>query len=124
MSAQRHTARRLMDEWRAGQGKRAAQGIPELMRALEFIAQQVADGQSWKANPEPVSLTRKQVKTAWHRAISQRRRAEHGPPSKNADEWWEQISAIAERWGVKTTRDEWETATKTAASSTVSQVAA
>ena len=124
MSAQRHIARRLMDEWRAGQGKRASKGVPELMRALEFIAQQVADGESWKANPSPISLTRKQVRTAWHRAVSQRRRAEHGPPGGNADAWWEQIDAIAKRWGLEMTRDEWETATKTAASSPAPQVAA
>jgi intein/homing endonuclease len=101
-----------MDDWRAGQGQRAAKGIPELMRALEFIARQVADGQSWSADPQPVSLTRKQVKTAWHRAISQRRRAEYGPPGKSPDEWWEQISSIAARWGIETNRAEWEQTSK------------
>lgn len=115
MSAQRHIARRLMADWRAGQGQRAARGIPELMRALEFTAQQIADAESWKAEPAPISLTRKQVRIAWHRAVSQRRRAEHGPPGNNADAWWEQIEAIAKRWGLQMTRDEWETQTKTAA---------
>lgn len=109
MSEQAHIARRLMASWREGQGKRASKDVPELMRALEFIAQQIADGEAWKPDPRPVSLTRKQVRLAWFRAISQKRRAEYGPPGKSADEWWEQVKAIADRWGVETTRAEWET---------------
>lgn len=108
MSEQTHIARRLMAEWREGQGKRASKGVPELMRALEFIAQQIADGEAWKPDPRAVSLTRKQVRLAWFRAISQRRRIEYGPPGKSADEWWEQIKSIADRWGVETNRAEWE----------------
>lgn len=109
MSEQTHIARRLMAAWREGQGKRAAKDVPELMRALEFIAQQIADGEAWKPDPRPVILTRKQVRLAWFRAISQKRRMEYGPPGKSADEWWEQIKAIADRWGIETTRAEWET---------------
>lgn len=109
MSQQSHVARGMMRAWREGQGKRASRGIPELLRALEFTAQQIADGESWKAEPAPISLTRKQVRTAWHRALSQQRRAEHGPPGHNPDQWWDQIKAIADRWGVDVDRADFET---------------
>ena len=107
MSAYRHVARKLMDEWRAGQGRRAANGVTEVMRALEFIAQPIADMEARKENPQPVALTRKQVRIAQHRAISARRRIEHGPPDMSAEVWWEQIEAIAKRWGISTTQEEW-----------------
>lgn len=107
MSAYRHAARKLMAEWRAGQGSRAANGVPEVMRALEFIAQPIADMEARKESPQPVVLTRKQVRIAQHRAISVQRRIEHGPPDMPLEAWWEQISAIAARWGIATTQEEW-----------------
>lgn len=117
MSQQAHIARGLMASWREGQGKRAANGIPEIFRALEFIARGVAEAESWKADPRPVVLTRGQVRLAQKRAISQRRRAEHGPPGHSPDAWWDQIKAIADRWGIEAAREDWETGTRVAASS-------
>ena len=109
MSASRHIARKLLAEWRAGQGRRAANGVTEVMRALEFIAQPIAEMEARRETPQPVALTRKQVRIAQHRAISVRRRIEFGSPEgMAADLWWEQISGIAERWGIATTRDDWE----------------
>jgi hypothetical protein len=53
-------------------------------------------------------LSAQQVRLAEQRAISQRRRAEHGPPERLSGEaWWTQISAIAARWKVATSIDEW-----------------
>lgn len=99
----------ILAEWRAGQGDRAAKGVREVMRALEFVAEPIADVMAWDEQPGQLLLKRGEVKTAQHRAISQQRRVLHGPPTANADVWWEQISAIAEQWGIETTREEWTT---------------
>jgi len=97
----------LMSIWRAGQGLRGSKGVPEVLRALEFIAHPIAEAQAWSDNPEPIVLTVKQLKLAQQRAISQQRRVEYGPPGKDPDQWWEQVAGIAHRWGIATTRDEW-----------------
>lgn len=101
----------LMSMWRAGQGLRGSKGVEEVLRALEFIAQPIAEAAAWSENPEPVQLTGKQLRLAQYRAVSQQRRIEHGNLPRNADDWWSQISAIAERWGIQTTREEWTTPT-------------
>ena len=94
-------------EWRQAQGIRGANGVPEVLRALEFIAQQqvhmVRDG-------EPLRLTAKQLRLAQHRAISQERKrmTKDAPVPDDAELWWEQIKAIAERWNIKTERADWE----------------
>jgi hypothetical protein len=101
-------SRRIMAEWRLAQGNRGANGVREIMRALEFIAEPLADLKAWTKNDDaPLRLTRKQLVLAQHRAISQQRRIEFGPPGKDPDAWWEQISAIAQRWGIETEREEW-----------------
>ena len=94
-------------EWRRAQGIRGANGVPEVLRALEFIAQQevanIRDG-------EPLRLTAKQLRLAQHRAISQQRKAEakHAPIPDDAEHWWMHIKAIADRWNIKTERADWE----------------
>lgn len=101
--------RKLMQSWRFSQGNRAAGGIPEVMRALEFIAEPIANQQAWAAQPNPVILTRKQVRLAQHRAISMQRRVEHGRPEDYTPEtWFEQIHAIAARWKIETVKADWE----------------
>jgi len=108
--------RRIMAEWREAQGKRGAQGITEVLRALEFIAEPIASQQAWKGdNTPPLRLTAKQLRLAQHRAISQERNRQHGPimPSLKADHWWEQIEAIGRAWNIPMTPSEWESSTKT-----------
>lgn len=100
-------ARSLMADWRAGQGKRGSNGVPEVLRALEFIAQPLANLRAWSENPEPIALTGKQLRLAQQRAISQQRRIEHGSTPKDPGVWWSQIAAIAERWGITTTLADW-----------------
>lgn len=94
-------------EWRQAQGIRGAAGVPEVLRALEFIAQQevtnIRDG-------EPLRLTAKQLRIAQHRAISQERRrmTKHAPVTSDPELWWEQIKGIAARWNIATEREHWE----------------
>jgi hypothetical protein len=99
--------RRIMAEWRLSQGNRGANGVRDVMRALEFIAEPLAAQKAWKDDPEPLRLTKAQLKIAQQRAISQQRRIDHGPPSKDPDVWWSQIDAVARGWGIETTREEW-----------------
>lgn len=99
----------ILAEWRSGQGNRAANGVREIMRALEFVAEPIADVMAWDEQPGQLLLKRSEVKTAYHRAISQQRRVLHGAPSSDANVWWDQISAIAAQWGIETTREEWTT---------------
>lgn len=103
--------RGLMAVWRAGQGLRGAKGVREVLRALEFIAEPIAAVRAWDETPEPIALTGKELRLAQHRAISQQRRIEHGPPPKNPDVWWEQIETIARGWGIETKREDWTTDT-------------
>lgn len=110
--------RRIMAEWREAQGKRGANGVLEVLRALEFIAEPIASQQAWKGdNTPPLRLTAKQLRLAQQRAISQERSRTHGPimPSLKADHWWEQIEAIGRNWNIPMNRAEWESKTKTQA---------
>jgi len=99
--------RQILADWRAGHGARAANGVRLIMLALEFIAEPIADVMAWQEQPEQLLLKHSEVKTAYHRAISQRRRGLHGAPPSNADVWWDQISEIAHQWGIETAREEW-----------------
>ncbi len=100
--------RDLMQSWRAFQGNRAADGVKAMMQSLEFIAEPIANQQAFAEQPIPVVLTRKQVRLAQKRAISQQRRAEFGPPEQQTpDAWWEQIQTIAARWKIPATKEEW-----------------
>jgi hypothetical protein len=106
VDARRHAEhkQRLMAEWR-----RSVDTVPEVRRALETIALEVADTAAWRETSKPIALTARQRQLAVQRAISLQRRCEHGPPERlGADAWWDQISAIAARWNVATTRDEWQ----------------
>lgn len=99
--------RRLMADWRTRQGHRGANGIEEVLRALEFIAEPIASVAAWGDNPAPVVLTSKQLRLAQHRAISVQRRIDHGILPRTNEVWWEQISAIAARWGIATVYEDW-----------------
>jgi hypothetical protein len=100
-----------LNHWRAGQGARIkANRPPEVYRACEHVALQYA------AVRDPLELTADELAICVKSAISQERHKLHGPLGRiTADEWWEQIDAIAKRWGIKTTRDQWERSTKTEA---------
>jgi hypothetical protein len=104
-------ARANLNHWKAGQGDRIkAKRPPEIYAACEHMARMCA------AVRDPLELTRDELGTAVKRAITQERNKRHpGGLPKTADEWWEQVSAIAEQWGVKTVRSEWESTTKTEA---------
>jgi hypothetical protein len=62
---------------------------------------------------DPLILDGDELAVCVKRAITQERNRLHpGPVEKTpADEFWEQIDAIAKRWGIKTTRDQWERVT-------------
>lgn len=97
-----------LSHWRAGQGARIkANRPPEVYSACEHVARRLAPLR------DPLELTADELATAVKAAISQeRRKMNPGPIPKSADEFWTQISAIAERWGIKTTRDQWERSDK------------
>lgn len=107
LKAHRERKVRILAAWRAGQGARAANGIPEVMRALEFVADGIADLMAWDEQPGELLLKRGEVRTAQHRAISQHRRVLHGVPPDSVDVWWGQISAIAAHWGIETKSEDW-----------------
>lgn len=86
----------------------SANAVPEVRRALAPIARQAAHDAAWRDDAKPIVLSAQQVRLAERRAISQQRRTEHGPPERLSGEaWWAQISAIATRWKVATSIDEW-----------------
>lgn len=99
--------KQLFASWKAGQGQRASNGIPEMMRALEAVAEPIAAQRAWDAQPEPVVLTRKQVFKAQQSALSIKRRELHGLPPKDAVLWWSQIVEIAKGWRLEITPDWW-----------------
>jgi hypothetical protein len=111
--------RRMLAEWRLSQGNRAANGHVEIMHALEYMAEPYANVACWADNPEPLRLSRGQVRICQQRAISQERRRQHGALPRDGAAWWEQISAIAAAWGIETAYEEWA-AKREAASSGVS----
>jgi hypothetical protein len=94
--------------WRAGQGRRIRENRPvEVYRACDYTAQCLAPIR------DPLELTSEELAICVKRAVTQERNRVHGPLMNiTADQFWEQISVIAERWGIKTTRDQWERSTK------------
>jgi hypothetical protein len=109
IDAHRHAERvaELVADWRR-RARRVPPLQPELQRALEAIARGLAHDAAWRSDAKPIELTAAQVRLAEQRALSQRRRAEHGPPEPLGREaWWAQISAIAARWQVAVSPQEW-----------------
>jgi hypothetical protein len=106
--------RKLVWNWKASQGDRASNGRPEIMRALQYVAEQIADQRAWSSNPEPIALTRKQVFKAQQSALSIKRRELHGLPPKDAHLWWSQLEEIARGWGMEITPEWWSEETSKA----------
>jgi hypothetical protein len=99
-----------LNHWKAGQGGRIkANRPPEVYRACEHVAQQ------WAAIRDPLILTPEELGIAVKTAITQERnrRQKNTPPPESADEFWAQVSAIAEHWGIQTRREQWERSAKT-----------
>lgn len=97
-----------LNHWRAGQGAKIKANRPlPVFRACEHIAGLLAPMR------DPLILTVDEIKTAQNRAISMERRRVYGPLGKDSDEFWQQIAAIAQSWGITTARSEWESVTKT-----------
>ncbi len=109
------TVRELMADWRQRQGHRAANGNINVLRTLEFIAEPIANVSAWEDGPAPVVLTVKQVRLAQQRAISLQRRIEHGTLPATNEAWWEQIQAVAARWGIPVKYEDWGRVKKEAA---------
>jgi hypothetical protein len=94
---------RLIDEWR-----RSVTARPEVRQAMEHIARGLAHEAAWRGDTKPIALTAQQTRLAEQRALSLQRRVEHGPPEHfRFEAWWAQIAAIAERWNVATSPEEW-----------------
>ena len=75
---------------------------------MEHIARELADQVARRGETRPIALTPRQTRLAEQRALSLRRRFEHGPPENYKREaWWAQIAAIAERWNVATSLEDW-----------------
>lgn len=108
LAGRKRRADSLFANWRAGQGARASRGNPALMKALENIARHSADILGWQENPEPLVLTRDQLKVAAQRAISFERLLRYGQPPKDCRIWWGQIHAIASEWGLQVTPEWWD----------------
>jgi hypothetical protein len=94
---------RLMSDWR-----RSVRAQPEVKWAMEHIARELAHGAAWREVEKPIALTARQTRLAKERALSLQRRLEHGPPEHFTREaWWGQIAAIASRWNVAVSIEEW-----------------
>lgn len=103
-------AQDIFADWRARQGLKASKGVAEVMRALEDVARPLAGIEAWKDEPGRLILDRAKLTIAKKIAVSIQRRIEHGPPSKDAEVWWQQTAAVQERWGVELQRSDWEPA--------------
>ena len=91
-----------------GVWRRSVDAVPEVRRALETIALEVADAAAWRENSKPIALSDKQRRLAEQRAISLQRYVEFGPVSQvDAEAWWAQISTTAARCNVATSLEEW-----------------
>ena len=104
--------RQIMADWRRRQGERAANGVPQVLRALELIAEPLANVMAWSGNDNRLLLTAAELRIAKQRAISQERYARHGAlraASAKAEVWWPQICAIQEAWGIGFAWDDWHT---------------
>lgn len=108
LEGRKRRADALFADWQAGQCRRADKGNPLLRRSLEHIARHVADVMGWKENPEPLVLTRDQLKAACQAALSQERRNRFGQPPKDKHRWWQQISSVAVEWGIECTPEWWD----------------
>jgi hypothetical protein len=75
------------------------------------MARPIADVAGWKDNPEPLVLTRDQLKVAAQRAISQERRLRYGMMPGDRRVWWAQIDAVAQSWGLQITPEWWDSET-------------
>ena len=105
IDARRHAERggQMIDDWR-----RSATAQAEVRQAMEHIARELADQVARRGETRPIALTPRQTRLAEQRALSLRRRFEHGPPENYKREaWWAQIAAIAERWNVATSLEDW-----------------
>lgn len=111
LDGRKRRADSLFANWLAGQGTRAAKGNEMLRRALENVARPVADVMGWNENPEPLVLTRDQLKTACQRAISQERRLRYGQIPKDRFVWWQQITDVAASWSIEVTPHWWDETT-------------
>ena len=103
-----HAERRrtLLWNWKALQGDKASRGRKEIMRALEAIAEPIADVRAWSPTPERIVLTKEQVAKAQQSGLSMRRRELHGPP-KDIHMWWSQLEEIAAEWGLEISPEWW-----------------
>jgi hypothetical protein len=97
-----------LNHWRQGQGAKIKANRPiEVYRACDHRAQLVA------AIRDPLILSADEIKLCVQSAISHERSRQFGAiAGMSADTWWEQISGIAARWGIETSRAEWTTETK------------
>lgn len=109
--ARKRRADVLFSIWRAGQAIRAGKDNPAIVRALEVVARPIADVAGWSDNPEPLILTRDQIRVAYQRAISMERRNRYGRMPYNRFAWWEQIKAVAGEWGIELTPEQWDAET-------------
>lgn len=108
LAGRKRRADSLFANWRAGQGTRASKGNPALMRALEDMARPLADILGWNENPEPLVLTRDQLKIVAQRAISFERMQRYGQPPRDPAKWWEQIQSVAAGWDIHITPEWWD----------------
>jgi hypothetical protein len=101
--------RRLMADWKARQGQRLSNGVPQVMSALEQKASSIANLAAWKSTtPEPVTLNAEEIRIALHCAISQERRDRFGPLHRtSAALWWQQIIDVSRGWGFDADWDDW-----------------
>lgn len=108
LDGRKRRADNLFANWRMGQGERAGKGIPTLIKAMENMARPLADVLGWQENPEPLILTRDQLKIACQRAISFERLQRHGQPPKDVHQWWGQVQSIAGEWRIQITPEWWD----------------
>lgn len=108
LEGRKRRADSLFANWKAGQCSRADKGNPMLRRALEHMARPIADTLGWDENPEPLSLTREQIRIAYQRAISMERRQRYQRMPANRFVWWQQIQSVATEWGIQLTPEQWD----------------
>ena len=109
--------RRLMDDWRARQGMRISNGVPQVLSALESIAGDIANLAAWRSTePGPVTLNADEIRLGLHRAVSQERRDRFGPLHRVSDAlWWQQITDVSHGWGFEADWDDWRVKARQAA---------
>lgn len=102
--------RRLLDDWNERQGRRLSRGVPRVLQALLWRAEELAAMAAWKENPGPIVLGAEEIRLCLHRAISGERRERHGPirASTPAALWWQQVTDVAHGWGIAANWDDWQ----------------